>query len=159
MMELANIDVKEKEIAGNKYYVRPFPPQKALELLGDLQAVVTSSFSLAASSNGNEDEEASVLERNIDLGAVIAGIGKNLKGPALVVFANRIIDKEYVSVQRPGDESPVKLDKMLSDNVFTGHLKDMLELMYFVLEVNYADFFENLPDLSGIAQLIGTMKK
>ncbi len=159
MMELANIDVKEKEIAGNKYYVRPFQPQKALELLGDLQAVVTSSFSLAASSNDNEDEKSSALERNIDFGAVIAGIGQNLKGAALVAFANRIIDKEYVSVQRPGDDGPVKLDKMLSDNVFTGHLKDMLQLMYFVLEVNYADFFENLPDLSGIVQLIGTMKK
>lgn len=159
MMELANIDIKEKEIAGNKYYVRPFQPQKALELLGDLQAVITSSFSLAAGSTDNEGEAMLALERNIDFGAVIAGIGNNLKGAALVAFANRIIDKEYVSVQRPNDDAPVKLEKMISDNLFTGHLKDMLQLMYFVLEVNYADFFENLPDLSGIAQLIGTMKK
>ena len=35
----------------------------------------------------------------------------------------------------------------------------MIQLMYFVLEVNYADFFENLPDLSGILQELGIKMK
>lgn len=161
---LANVDVKEKEIGGNTYYVRPFAPFKSLELLGDLQAVITSSFGSAVGTQGEGEEDGgksitSMLEQNIDVGAIIAGIGKNLKGPALVSFANRIIDKEYVSIKRSTDESPVKFDKNISDNVFSGRLTSMFALMHFVLEVNYADFFENIPDLTGLLQEIGKMKK
>lgn len=160
-MEIANIEIKEKEIGENVYFVRPFPPLKSLELLGDLQAVVTSSLDAAVDKKDGVDseEEMSVLDSNINIGAIISGIGKNLKGPALVSFANRIIDKEFVSVKRPTDETAIKLEKNISDNIFAGHLLEMLQLMHFVLEVNYADFFENLPDLSGILQEIGIQKK
>ena len=145
-MELANVEIKEKEIGENVYFVRPFPPQKSLELLGDLQAVVTSSLDTAVDKKDDIEsntEEESVLDRNINIGAIISGVGKNLKGPVLVNFANRIINKDFISIKRPSDETPVKLEKNISDNIFAGRLKEMIQLMYFVLEVNYADFFEN----------------
>ena len=41
-MELASYDVKSREIGGNTYYVTAFPPLKAIELLGDLQALITT---------------------------------------------------------------------------------------------------------------------
>ena len=100
-----------------------------------------------------------MLDRNINIGAIISGVGKNLKGPVLVNFANRIINKDFISIKRPSDETPVKLEKNISDNIFAGRLKEMIQLMYFVLEVNYADFFENLPDLSGILQELGIKMK
>lgn len=161
-MELANVEIKEKEIGENVYFVRPFPPQNSLELLGDLQAVVTSSLDTAVDKKDDIEsntEEESVLDRNINIGAIISGVGKNLKGPVLVNFANRIINKDFISIKRPSDETPVKLEKNISDNIFAGRLKEMIQLMYFVLEVNYADFFENLPDLSGILQELGIKKK
>lgn len=162
-MELANIEIKEKQIGENKYYVRPFAPLKALELLGDLQAVLTSSFGSAIGEQeadaDKDNNPTNLLDKNIDIGSVIAGIGKNLKGPALVSFATRIIDKDYVSIMRATDETPVKFEKNISDNTFSGRLTEMFALMHFVLEVNYADFFEHIPDLTGILQEIGKMKK
>lgn len=146
-------EMQSREIGANKYFVRPFPPLEALSLLGDLQAVVTSSLGSAGLEQGDEN----LLDKDINLGKLIAGIGGNLKGPVLVGFADRILKKDYVSVQRLTDDSPVRLDRNVFDEVFAGRVSDMLQVMYFVLEVNYSDFFEHLPSLSGV--LTGAVTK
>lgn len=146
-------DIKEKSIGNNTFYVSPFPPLISLGLLGDIQAVITTSLGNNNIANGNavaDSDEKSLLDKDINMGAVIAGIGNNLKGPALVQFAERILLTEMVSVKCPGETEAVKLTKGKLNEIFAGHIKDMLELMYFVLEVNYADFFEKMPNLTGI---------
>ena len=146
---LANYDVKEKRIGDNVYYVRALPPLVALELLGDLQAVVTTSF-----NDGIQVAEENVMDSNINIGNMIAGIGRNLKGPALVGFTKRLLHPDYVSVKRIGDEVPVKLDWAAVDTIFTGKLSQMMGLIYFALEVNYEDFFGLIPQGSGILKLL-----
>lgn len=143
---MLNIEVKNKQIGNNTFYVRAMPPLMALNLLGDLQAVITSSVSDAVENNSGKE----LLDREINLGSIIAGIGNNLKGASLVAFAERIINDEYVSIQLQNSGEPVRFNKNLQEEVFTGRIKDMLSLMYFVLEVNYKDFFDSVPDLSGI---------
>lgn len=143
---MLEINVQKKQIGEHTFYVRPMPPLMALSLLGDLQAVVTSSLDL------NETEDG---KTNVNLAAIINGIGGKLTGPTLLGFADRILNAEYVSVDvitNVGTEA-VKLDKLRQEEVFTGHMKDMLTLMWFVLEVNYSDFFDLLPDVSGIQAL------
>ncbi len=152
-MELANIDVKSKEISGNVYYVRAMPPLKALELLGDLQAVITTGMK-GSGSTADSEKGKSILDRNIDFGTVIAGVGDKLRGPVLASFANRIIDGEYVSVKRSTDMEPVRVDISVFNNLFTGKLKQLFQVIYFVLEVNFADFFEDAPSLTGLVNLI-----
>ena len=149
---MSEVNVQQKKIGENAFYVRPMPPDMALSLLGDLQAVVTGSL-----NNNMNDVDG---KTDVNLGALIAGIGGKLNGPALVGFADRILNKEYVSVDvltSRGNET-VKLDIIRREEIFTGHVMDMISLMWFVLEVNYKDFFDSLPDLSGIQELI-VMKK
>lgn len=152
MTMLANYEVKNKQIGDYTFYVRAFPPLVALDLLGDLQSVVTTS--LGGATAGSDEENKNLLDKQIDIGAVIAGLGSNLKGPVLVKFADRILNQEYVSVDIP-EEGTVKLSKAISDKIFTAHIKDMLELMFFVLEVNYSDFFDSVPNLSGFLTKLG----
>lgn len=143
---MLEINVQKKQIGEHTFYVRPMPPLMALSLLGDLQAVVTSSLDL------NETEDG---KTNVNLAAIINGIGGKLTGSTLLDFADRILNAEYVSVDvitNVGTET-VKLNKLRQEEVFTGHMKDMLTLMWFVLEVNYSDFFDLLPDVSGIQAL------
>lgn len=143
---MLEINVQKKQIGEHTFYVRPMPPLMALSLLGDLQAVVTSSLDL------NETEDG---KTNVNLAAIINGIGGKLTGSTLLGFADRILNAEYVSVDvitNVGTET-VKLNKLRQEEVFTGHMKDMLTLMWFVLEVNYSDFFDLLPDVSGIQVL------
>lgn len=145
---LAKLNIKSKAIGDYTYYVRPFPPLDALRLLGDLQAVVTSSLGGAVSTDDAGAE--SVLDRKVDVASMIAGLGGKLTGNVLVGFADRILDGDYVSVQMKGEDTPTRLDANIVNSIFGGHVKNMLELMWFVLEVNYADFFESAPNLSGI---------
>lgn len=149
---MLEINVQKKQIGDNIYYVRPMPPMMALSLLGDLQAVVTGSL-----NNNMNDVDG---KTDVNLGALIAGIGGKLNGPTLLSFADRILNKDYVSVDiitNNGKET-VRLDSVRQEEVFTGHMKDMLTLMWFVLEVNYSDFFDLLPSLSGLQALTETKK-
>ena len=126
------------------------PPMMALGLLGDLQSVVTGA--LGKSAENTED----VTNPNINLGEMIAGIGGNLRGAELMAYADRILNKTYVSVEIVTERGTdvVPLDKNYQEEMFTGHIMNMLELMWFVLEVNYKDFFDSMPNLSGIVASI-----
>lgn len=147
---MLEVNVKNKEIGGHTYYVRAMPPMMALGLLGDLQSVVTGA--LGKSAENTED----VTNPNINLGEMIAGIGGNLRGAELMAYADRILNKTYVSVEITTERGTdvVPLDKNYQEEMFTGHIMNMLELMWFVLEVNYKDFFDSMPNLSGIVASI-----
>lgn len=155
-MELASFEYKEKEIGGKSYKVRAMPPLKALELLGDLQAVFTTGLNGKITAEGQEAK--SLIDRDINAGAIIAGIGKNLKGPALVGFAQRLINEDYVNVKEAGQEDYERVTAAKFNNIFTGNLKNMFLLMHFILEVNYGDFFESVPSLTGLVEALGTKK-
>lgn len=155
-MELANFEYREKEIGGMSFKVRAMPPLKALELLGDLQAVFTTGLDGSITAEGQEGKN--LLDRELNAGAIIAGIGKNLKGPELVGFAQRLINEEYVNVREPGQADYERMSAAKLNNIFTGSLKNMFLLMHFVLEVNYGDFFESVPTLTGLVEALG-MKK
>ena len=147
---MLEVNVKNKEIGGRTYYVRAMPPMMALGLLGDLQSVVTGA--LGKSAENTED----VTNPNINLGEMIAGIGGNLRGAELMAYADRILNKTYVSVEIVTERGTdvVPLDKNYQEEMFTGHIMNMLELMWFVLEVNYKDFLDSMPNLSGIVASI-----
>ncbi len=147
---MLDIEVKKKEIGGHTYFVRPMQPWLALELLGDLQSVITGA--LGKSAENTED----AANPNINLGEMIAGIGGNLRGAELIKYADRILNKTYVSVEIVTERGTdvVPLDKNYQEEMFTGHIMNMLELMWFVLEVNYKDFFGLAPNLSGIVASI-----
>lgn len=149
-MELANLDYKEKEIGGNTFYVRALPPLKSIELLGDLQAVVTTGIKVNVIAPGQENKRW--IDKDINFGAIISGIGQNLRGAALVNFTKRLLNEDYVNVKCPGDESPVRLTEAKVNNLFTGKTKDLFALIYFVLEVNYEDFFGSWAGLTGLVQ-------
>lgn len=145
---LAKFDVKEKKIGENIYYVRALPPFPALSLLGDIQAVLTTALKDTTHREGDSD----VLSTTIDFGNFIANMGNNLNGEVLIKFSNRLLDSDYVSVKKKtssGEYETIRLSEEVIDSIFTANIMELLELLYFVLEVNYGDFFALMPNLSG----------
>ncbi len=126
--------VQNKVINGNTYYARPMPPLEALKLLGDLQKVITTSLQIDGEDKG--------IDSKIDVGTIISNIGGRLDGVTLVGFAERILNPEYVSVQMADGVETLRLDKLTQTKIFTGKIKDMISVMFFVLEVNFKDFFD-----------------
>ena len=152
MLEIPTVS---REIDGEEYYVRPMPPPLALRLLGDLQAVVTGAMKGAAGVSGPGQEV------DVSLGELIAGIGGGLNGAALLAFKDRILVREYVSVKIRtihGDEV-VPLDVNRQEELFTGKILSLLKVMYFILEVNYKDFFTPLQEVFGAVSLPGLSRR
>lgn len=142
------MEIKEKQIGENTYYVRAMNPFESLKLLGDLQKVVTTSLGNAAEGDGN------FLDREVNMGAIVAGIGNKLDGETLMMFADRLIKPEYVSVRAAGEAEPTRLNKIKAEELFTGKIKDMIALMFFVIEVNYSDFFDLAQNAFGNMQAL-----
>lgn len=142
------MEIKEKMIGDNTYYVRAMNPFEALKLLGDLQRVITTSLGNAAEGEGE------FLDKEVNMGAIVAGIGNKLDGETLMMFADRLIKPEYVSVRMAGESEPSRLNKVKAEEIFTGKIKDMITLMFFIIEVNYSDFFDLAQNAFGNMQAL-----
>ena len=154
---LAKFDVKEKKIGEHTYYVRPFPPFPSTALLGDIQAVITTA--MKDSTSGVNTSTQDLLDAQVNLGNLIAGLGQNLNGEVLVKFSHRLLDSDYVSVKfknTAGETETVRLTEEVINQLFTANLTEMLKLLYFIIEVNYGDFFALVPNLSGF---LGSMAR
>jgi len=149
--------VTEFEQNGNVFYIRPLDPFTSLKLLGDLQKLVSpiigNVFSAMGNKSGSEEEQEkiSVMDKNIDVGAVekaFAALAEHVDGQKLESMAMRILDKNYVSISIDGADT-TRLDKPQINELFTGNVSDMLMLIVEVLKANYGDFTKLFNALSG----------
>lgn len=154
-MRQAKFEVKNRKIGVNTFYVRAFPPLQGLKLYGDLQRAVTSALKDGLTPNGEtEDMKEALLGAQINVGAIIAQLGESFNGEVLAQFSERLLDAEYVSVKIKGEEEAIMLTEDVINELFTGKLVDMLKLEKFIIEVNFGDFFDLIPNLSGFREML-----
>ena len=154
-MRQAKFEVKNRKIGANTFYVRAFPPLQGLKLYGDLQRAVTSALKGGLTPNGeSEDMKEALLGAQINVGAILAQLGESFNGEVLAQFSERLLDAEYVSVKIKGEEEAVMLTEDVINELFTGKLVDMLKLEKFIIEVNFGDFFDLIPNLSGFREML-----
>lgn len=156
-MKVARFDVKNKKIGENTFYVRPLPPLTALRLYGDLQKTLTASLRGGLTTKGESDSiTETLLNSDINIGNIIAQLGANFNGEVLTQFTERLLDKDYVSVKPKGETEAVVLDEQMVNELFTGNILEMFKLEFFVIEVNFGDFFDLIPNLSGLQKRLAT---
>lgn len=154
-MRQAKFEVKNRKIGANTFYVRAFPPLQGLKLYGDLQKAITAALKGGLTSNGEmEDMKEALLGAQINVGAILAQLGESFNGEVLAQFSERLLDAEYVSVKIKGEEEAIMLTEDVINELFTGKLVDMLKLEKFIIEVNFGDFFDLIPNLSGFREML-----
>lgn len=154
-MRQAKFEVKNRKIGANTFYVRAFPPLQGLKLYGDLQKAITAALKGGLTSNGEtENMKEALLGAQINIGAILAQLGESFNGEVLTQFSERLLDAEYVSVKIKGEEEAVMLTEDVVNELFTGKLVDMLKLEKFIIEVNFGDFFDLIPNLSGVREML-----
>lgn len=154
-MRQAKFEVKNRKIGANTFYVRAFPPLQGLKLYGDLQKAITAALKGGLTSNGEtEDMKEALLGAQINVGAILAQLGESFNGEVLAQFSERLLDAEYVSVKIKGEEEAIMLTEDVINELFTGKLVDMLKLEKFIIEVNFGDFFDLIPNLSGVREML-----
>lgn len=154
-MRQAKFEVKNRKIGANTFYVRAFPPLQGLKLYGDLQKAITAALKGGLTSNGEmEDMKEALLGAQINIGAILAQLGESFNGEVLAQFSERLLDAEYVSVKIKGEEEAIMLTEDVINELFTGKLVELLKLEKFIIEVNFGDFFDLIPNLSGVREML-----
>lgn len=137
------------EIGGVKFIITPFDAFKQLKLFGNLQREILPAVggvlnvTLAKESAAGEDADAAALKAFRDLSA-------NFDGDTLLKWANALLlEGENVVFEMDGNE-PKKLTKMNREDALPD-LSYVMELMFHVGKVNFADPLQRWAGLSGLA--------
>lgn len=142
---MSEIDRKEVPIGESVFYIRRFPPFIALEMLGDLQKQFAGP--LLAALDGKEG--ASEEENRAALMAGFSKLSASMDGKTLRALAQRLLDKECISVSINGAE-PRKLDDAaVALSMRTS--ADVLQLCWAVITHNWAEVLSRLASPTGPA--------
>lgn len=143
------MNITEVEIDGVTFRIVPFDPFKQLKLFGDLQrevlpavgGVMNVAFAQQADQGEGADRAAIGAFRELSM---------KFGGDVLEKWAKILIDPDHVSFETDGGE-PKKLVKALHGEAFSD-FSMILELMYHVGKVNFADPLARWAGLTGLAR-------
>ena len=147
---MKQMEVTEKKIGDNTFYIKPFPAFVAVNISGDLASVVTPLLGGVAALVGGkvgEDGSSAGTEKNIMDVDVEDALMKKL-----------LIDNKNISVESEATDGEVKLLSYdLANEVFCGDVQDMYILCFEVIRLNFKGFFSKIGDrfgdLKGILQM------
>lgn len=123
------IDTKDKEINGCMYAVTQMPAMRAIGMQARLIKLLGPSF---ATMFVAATEDIKTADRSIP--------------QALMILSSQLDEKTFqqlvLDLMQGVRKDGVELTKSIIDIEFAGKLNTLFLVMQFVLEVNYADFFQ-----------------
>lgn len=139
----------EVTIGETVFFIRQFDAFTQLRLFGDLQKEILPALGgvinvIADKSADGEKVDAMAID-------AMRNLSERLGGAALEKWARLLLDGEYVAYQMTGERQSNKLDKVALATAFTD-FSQVLELMYHVGKVNFADPLARWAGLSGLAR-------
>jgi len=142
--------ITQVEISGVTFRIVPFDPFRQLELFGNLQKEILPAVGgvlNVAFGKGGEDEgtDRAAIEAFRDLST-------RFDGATLKKWADLLIEPDFVTFEREGRE-PQKMSKAMRGDALTD-FADVLELMFHIGKVNFADPLQRWAGLSGLAQKV-----
>ena len=121
---MKRMEVTEKTIGENKFYLTPFPAFAAVNISGELAATLTP---------------------------ILGGLASGRSGATLERLMRKLLTESgNISVEGPITEGEVMvLSKDLADEVFCGDVQDMFILAFEVIRLNFNGFFKKIGALFG----------
>lgn len=132
-----NIKTEEKEIDGNKYKVSAFAGRESFKIKIKLVKLLAPAMAVLVDSLGKKDSIADVDIMNIDfekVGDAVLKLTEHMSEDDFVNFVLRMLSKSR--------KNGVEITASLFDLEFAGNLTTVYKLLFFVIQVNYPDFFQ-----------------
>lgn len=162
-------EVEEYKIGENRFFVRRFPAFTAANISGELIRVLSPILSTVAVALGNFDASAidttnmtlddiskmdisNVMDMDIEkivpsLSNALAGVSGN---ELQEIIEKLIVRYDNVSVNcEATDWNTARMTKDLADEVFCGDIQDMYILCFYVIKLNFRNFFKRFGSLFG----------
>lgn len=159
---MKQMEVTEKQIGENIFYLKPFPAFVAVNISGELAAILTPMLGGVAALVGTKkptgelgaeiggeagDSIGGILDANIeDALPVLSQAFSGLSGDKFERLMKKLlIDSRNVSVEGEATDGNVKtLTYDLANEVFCGDVQDMYILCFEVIKLNFSGFFKKL---------------
>ena len=165
---MKQMEVTEKKIGDNTFYIKPFPAFVAVNISGELASVVTPLLGGVAALVGGKvgvDGSSDGAEKNImdvdveDALPVLTSAFSSISGDKFERLMKKLlIDNKNISVESEATDGQVKvLDYDLANEVFCGDVQDMYILCFEVIRLNFKGFFSKIGDRFG--DLKGLLQK
>ena len=171
-MNMKQMEVTEKKIGENMFYIRPFPAFTAVNISGELVSTLSPLLggvvAAVGNDNGNgnegkgddaEKKSKNILDADINEAMpVITSAFSGISGDKFERLMKKLlIDNKNVSVECEATDGDVKLLTYdLANEVFCGDVQDMYILCFEVIRLNFKGFFSKIGDRFGT--LTGLLK-
>lgn len=146
---------EEVKIGETTFFVEKFPALLQIKIFGDLQKTLLPSFGKALSGLTADDEDKSVLEAQFIDG--VRELSQQLDGDSLMKLTETLLRAECIAFQRDdhnnGNDTKLSRDKI---NVAFDGMDGIVELLIFVLKLNFAPFFSKYLGRLGLGQKLTT---
>lgn len=154
---MKRMEVTEKTIGENTFYIRPFAAFTAANVSGEVISVLSPILGGLAPLFGDMEigsgkETDSVMDMDIEKALPsITDALSSVSGDKIEHLMKRLlIDNSNISVEGPDTEGDVRvLDRDLANEVFCGEIQDMLILCFEVIKLNFKGFFKKFAARSG----------
>ena len=167
MTALKQMEVIEKKIGDNTFYIKKFPAFTAVNISGELAAVLAPFIGGVAAVAGkgnteaeNGDNPVNILDTDIeDAMPVFTQAFSSLSGDKFERLMKKLlIDHKNVSVEGESTDGEVKLLTYdIANEVFCGDVQDMYILCFEVIRLNFRGFFSKIStqfgDLASLVQM------
>lgn len=155
---MKRMEVTEKQIGENTFYLRPFPAFTAANISGELASLITPMISgLAPVFAGKSMDQVMTMEME-DAMPAFSDAFSALSGDKVERMMKKLlVDHENISVDitETGKTEVLNLD--LANEVFCGDVQDMFLLCFEVIKINFSGFFRKLGaqfgDLRGLMKM------
>lgn len=154
---MKRMEVTEKQIGENTFYLRPFPAFTAANISGELASLITPMISgLAPVFAGKSMDQVMTMEME-DAMPAFSDAFSALSGDKVERMMKKLlVDHENISVDTPETGKTEVLNLDLANEVFCGDVQDMFLLCFEVIKINFSGFFRKLGAQFG--DLRGLMK-
>lgn len=144
---------EEQTIGGNTFYIYPFPAFTSAYLSADvisLLAPLIGGIAGALASRDGIGEGKSLMDMDVSEAAQhIAGAFSSLSAEKTEQLLRNLLLNKNVVVKQEGSPDADYLTEDKCNEIFCGKTQNMFILAFYVIKVNYSDFFESLGSRSG----------
>lgn len=157
---MKRMEITEKRIGENTFYLKPFPAFTAANISGELAALITPMISALAPLAGGKATAADIMSVEIeDAAPAITNAFSSLSGDKVERLMKKLlIDNQNISVDNPESGRTEVLSMDLANELFCGDVQDMFLLCFEVIKINFGGFFKKLGaqfgDLSGLTEKV-----
>lgn len=149
---MKQMNVTEKRIGENSFFIKPFPAFTAANLSGELAAILAPVLAGLAPLFGNVDGDEDVM--NMDMEKALPSIGAAFSGISgdrfEKIMKKLLIDNRNISVEGEATDNETKLLSYdLANEIFCGDIDEMYMLCFEVIKLNFGGFFKKLGTQSG----------